>query len=450
MISFAASQEALLLRYLKKEGFHHVGICKKSSRTISSRVQNQKPCGGYYGEDHGYFIEAFWQEAYCSVYVNTLQNRDEIVKSLKWSAGMFPRRSAAQRFEACKDRRKQEWQEPDAEKITEVLKAAEREALQCDKVTLVGLCEYSQTVETVLLLDDAGNWMADDSGVSKITMRVIARDQESSADSTKMRVVNTLDYRELQRKACELAKDAGESAARGLHARRLCSGSYPVVMENTVLAELIGYYLPAFYADKLGYGQSVLCGKEKQWVAADTFLLKEDPFYPSGTFRRAIDDEAVEVTAKYLLKDGYIGNILHNRKTAGEQSRESTGNGFKTDVTKDVAVQATNVILCASQKPASLCRMLESAEGGIYLTSLEGVFAGIHVESGDFSLLASANRIEAGKIAGAVNQFTISGNICDLWKEIELVGGDFGTFLSEEGTCVAAPTVKVRQLVVSG
>ena len=40
--------------------------------------------------------------------------------------------------------------------------------------------------------------------------------------------------------------------------------------------------------------------------------------------------------------------------------------------------------------------MIRASEGGVYITKVEGMFAGADTESGDFSLLASGNRIGNG------------------------------------------------------
>ncbi len=90
-----------------------------------------------------------------------------------------------------------------------------------------------------------------------------------------------------------------------------------------------------------------------------------------------------------------------------------------------------------------------AAEGGIYITKIEGMFAGGSTRSGEFSLLASGNKIVDGQIGTAVSQFTISGNIFGLWKDIEMIGDD-PDYKTEAGTCVVSPSVKVKELMVSG
>ena len=177
--------------------------------------------------------------------------------------------------------------------------------------------------------------------------------------------------------------------------------------------------------------------------------ISEDPFSSQGTRRRRIDDEGVPVSKKTLLKGGVFQDILYNKKSAAEAGAESTGNGFKPSLTADIGTSATNVILSSEGGTFSRKEMLEASEGGIYITQADGIFAGADTESGDFSLLASGNLITDGKVAGAVHQFTISGNICELWRDIEMIGDDPVYRLSDD-VCAVSPTVKVKGVMVSG
>ena len=118
-------------------------------------------------------------------------------------------------------------------------------------------------------------------------------------------------------------------------------------------------------------------------------------------------------------------------------------------MTEDIGTGVTNVFLSSEKETFSRREMIASAEGGIYVTKIEGMFAGADTESGDFSLMASGNRIEQGSVGTAVNQFTISGNICELWKGIEMIGDD-PVYRMSSGTCTVSPSVKVGRMVVSG
>lgn len=435
--------------WLKSQGASKIRLFINRRKSLTLSVGRQSLKGSEYGDTKLYFVEALWRGEYACAYIDSLEDREEILKSLDETSGVFTDRTITGKIEESRDFRGQRWREADCKEVTEVLCLAKREALACEKADFVEICEYRQYEDTITLIDENMNYLSDDDGDCSFFIRVIARDEGFVSAASKFGLANAGDREAFQETAVRLARCAAEYARFGLHAGKLSSGSYPVVIENCVMAELTGYYLPVFYGENLKNHTSALAGKEKKQVGCPFLEISEDPFSSQGTRRRRIDDEGVPVSKKTLLKGGVFQDILYNKKSAAEAGAESTGNGFKPSLTADIGTSATNVILSSEGGTFSRKEMLEASEGGIYITQADGIFAGADTESGDFSLLASGNLITDGKVAGAVHQFTISGNICELWRDIEMIGDDPVYRLSDD-VCAVSPTVKVKSLMVSG
>lgn len=440
---------AEFIDWLRKEGASGVRLFVIHRRSLSLSVQRQTPKRYEYGETELYFVEAVWKGEYACAYMDSLEDRKEILRKLYETSGVFKNRKITGEIKESRDFRGQRWKEINRNEVTEVLKCAERAALACEKADFVEMCEYRQYEETVTLLDESMHYLSDDDGDSTFSIRVIARDGSFVSAASKLGLVDVKEKEAFRETACRLAERAAKYARFGLHAGKLSSGSYPVVIENCVMAELTAHYLPVFYGENLNNQASPLAGMENRQVGCASLHLMEDPFSSQGTRRRRIDDEGVLVSKKILLKNGVFHGILYNRKSAAEAGAESTGNGFKPDLTADIGTGATNVILLSEGDTFSRREMLRNAEGGIYITQVDGIFAGADTESGDFSLLASGNRIADGKVSAAVHQFTISGNICELWRDIEMIGDD-PVYRILDSVCAVSPTVKVKSLMVSG
>lgn len=456
------------MEWLGEQGFTDIRLFISARRSVFLAVQCQELKRHEYGHSRMYIVEAAWKGEYCCAYASSLTDgsRAEIVRRLKETAGVYINREIPQGIAESKDFRGQRWREINQEAVGESLMCAEREALSCEKAHFVEMCEYRQYEETVVLLDGQMHYLADDDGDCTVTVRVVAKDGDSVAVATKSGIAdgggweagsgdNSHDWHsrdrqeEFQEIVCELARRAAEDARLGLHAQRIASGRYPIVIENCVMAELTGHYLPMFYGENLMHHTSALAGKEHEQVGCDFLRLEEDPFSRKGTCRRRIDDEGTPVSKKALLRNGVFENVLYNSKSGDQAGGGSTGNGFKPDVTADIGTSATNMILSSEAGTCSREELLQSVREGIYITKIEGMFAGGSTESGDFSLLASGNRIVDGKLGGAVNQFTISGNICELWKDIEMIGDD-PVYRMADRACVVSPSVKAAGLMVSG
>lgn len=437
------------MKWLKGQGFDHLRLFISTRRSLRLVVQGQSLIRHECGDSKMYVVEAAWNGEYCCAYTNCLKEDTGLIRQLRETAGIYPDREIPHEIAESKDFREQRWHEADRDAVIDGLRCAERDALACEKAHFVESCEYHQYEETVTLLDEQMHYLADDDGGSTFTIRVAARDEGFVAAASKYGIVDAGVTDNFKKTACELAKRAAEDARIGLHAVRMKSGTYPIVIANCVMAEITGHYLPMFYGENLIHRTSALAGKEHTQIGCGLLRMEEDPFGKEGTRRRRIDDEGVPVSRKTLVQEGVFENVLYNRKSGAKAGKESTGNGFKPDVTADIGTGVTNVILSCEGETHSREELLLAAEGGIYITKIEGMFAGGSTRSGEFSLLASGNKIVDGQIGTAVSQFTISGNIFGLWKDIEMIGDD-PDYKTEAGTCVVSPSVKVKELMVSG
>ncbi len=450
MISTARDPEILrFMDGLKEYGFTHRRLSVDSRKFLSLSVKDQRQKAFEEGETKMYFVEAAWDGKYCCAYADSLAEQEEIFGRLKETAGVFGNRKLPEQIEESQDLRGKRWIEIDRDKVTDVLRYAECEALSGEKADTVEICEYRQFEDTITLLDGHGNYLTDDNGDCTFTIRVIAKDKGFVSGAVKLGIVDVRDEEGFRETAGYLARRAAKYARFGLHAEEVISRICPIVLENCVMAELMGYYLPMFYGENLRLAESALAGREGEKVGCPFLQLEEDPFSFKGTCRRRIDDEGVPVTKKMLIHNGIFETALYNKKDAAAAGKTSTGNGFKPDITADMGTRATNVRLSSGNGTYPRKELIEAAEGGIYITRIDGAFAGTDTKSGDFSLLASGNRIEGGRVRTALNQFTISGNICELWEDIEMIGDD-PVYRMVDGTCVLSPTVKVKKLVVSG
>ena len=325
-----------------------------------------------------------------------------------------------------------------------LLKAAGR-AYEFPETALVENLAYQQHEEQVFCYDDNGALVFSDStGYHCLRMTVIA------GNAGDRELANTCRYgkRLGDMDAMGLSEQTAREAIGGLSGRSLPSGSYRIVLQNAVAAELLEAFLPAFYGNRQSDGTSCLSGKVGQPVAADFISLREIPGLAEGRVSRSFDDEGTPVSETYLIKDGVLMAPLLNEKTAAAQGKESTGNGFRPDLQSDIETGVTNLRL-EIQKDKGCGNLLEALGDGLLVTSVDGVFAGTNVKDGSFSLIAGGRIVENGRITGAFRQVTIAGNFFDMLREAE--GADEGyAATTPDCACVLAPSLLAGSLVVSG
>jgi PmbA protein len=104
-------------------------------------------------------------------------------------------------------------------------------------------------------------------------------------------------------------------------------------------------------------------------------------------------------------------------------------------------VGAADLCIQAGTTPAEA--IVGELERGLYVTDLIGF--GVNLVTGDFSQGAAGQWIEKGRFAHPVHEVTIAGNLKQMLLDLDAVGSD----LEFRGS-VAAPTLRVRKMTVSG
>ena len=83
---------------------------------------------------------------------------------------------------------------------------------------------------------------------------------------------------------------------------------------------------------------------------------------------------------------------------------------------------------------------------GVYITDVQGLHAGLNPQSGNFSLQSTGFLIKNGKKDRALDVVTVSGNLMDVFKDVEEVANDTRTFPSG----IACSSLMIKKIIVSG
>ena len=206
--------------------------------------------------------------------------------------------------------------------------------------------------------------------------------------------------------------------------------------------------------EALRQGKIILCTDDPDrenegdvMCAAECVTLMDDPHRPGSASSTPFDGEGVATAPKAVIRDGVLTTLLHNLKTAHKQGVTTTANASRPGYASPVGVAPTNFYFMPAD--ADFDAMLEKLGDGLLITDLQGMHAGANPITGDFSLAAKGFRVKGGKLAGAVNQITVAGNIYDLLMGIEAVGGDL-EFHAPGGSCFGSPSLLVKALSVAG
>ncbi len=321
----------------------------------------------------------------------------------------------------------------------ELLKELEQQTLAYDsRIKQVGYCQYAETKGSVTIVNSKGvNLTRNFSYLVLVCGAYAAENGETNMGYAHKIGLN---FKSLDAK--KLAIEAGKKAVSGLNASFVKSGAYPVVFDKEVATDLLQAFLGIFSGINAMKKMTLLEGKVGEKIFGDNITIIDDPFAENALIKVPFDDEAYPCSKRAVVENGVFKGFFHSLKTAKFFNESPTGNGFRSG--NQIVPSPTNLYL----KPGAFSKeqVLEGIEEGIYITSLQGLHAGLNVVAGTFNLQSSGYMIRDGKLAEAVTLFVVSGNFFEMMNNVEKIAND----LEGEFTDVACPTIKVNGLMVSG
>lgn len=329
------------------------------------------------------------------------------------------------------------------ELIAKVLETTEKlyaaDAMAVDGCQTQGIIETSE----IAIYNSKGLDLQQKSSVAGlVAVGVVSNGQEMSNDyQIKLGQLDKIDVDTLTAKAINGAKEklGGEVAP---------TGQYPVVFNPEAMTSLLSVYSGIFNSEAAQKGLSKLAGKEGETIAASCVNLIDDPFHKENPEPMNFDAEGSPTHKKAVIENGVLNTLLYNLKTAAVAGKKTTGNAAKAGYNAPVAVRPFTMYLANGN--LSVEELYRKAEGGVCITSLEGLHAGANAISGDFSLQSSGFMLRDGKRAEYVKSFTVAGNFYQVLKNIIALADDCTLPMATGKTAFGSPSVLVEGLSVAG
>ena len=237
----------------------------------------------------------------------------------------------------------------------------------------------------------------------------------------------------------EIGRQAGERAVGRLNPGKLKSGSMPVVFDPRVGGTLLGHLAGAISGNAIGRRASFLLGKDRAQVFAPGITITDDPHRQRGLSSRRFDGEGLPTAPRDLVRDGRLTGWLMDSAAARQLGATPTGHAVR-GAGGSPGVSPSNIHLAAG--PLSLAELIADIDEGVLVTELIG--QGVNAITGDYSRGASGFRIVHGEIAGPVAEFTVAGNLIDMFAGLT-PANDLEWYRS-----VNVPSIRVDGMMIAG
>lgn len=239
--------------------------------------------------------------------------------------------------------------------------------------------------------------------------------------------------------AAELGRNAGQKAVARLNPARPRTGRTPVVFHPRVAGSFLNHFAGAINGTAIARGTSFLKDKMGQALFSSEISITDDPTRIKGLRSRPFDGEGLRMAPLGLVRDGVLSSWLLDSRSARQLGLETNARAGR-GTSGPPSPGATNLFF----EPGTLspAELMADIKEGLYITEMMG--SSINGLTGDYSRGASGFMIRDGQIAEPVAEFTLAGNLLEIFASMTLANDlafRFGT---------DAPTLRVETLNTAG
>ncbi|MCF0168264.1 MAG: TldD/PmbA family protein [Bacteroidales bacterium] len=211
-------------------------------------------------------------------------------------------------------------------------------------------------------------------------------------------------------KAEGCGKKALERGLRGLGPRKIESGRYNVVVENTCSSRLAIPLVSALYGNSIQQKDSFLIDSLGKKMVGSNVTFRDEPHIYGAIGARWFDAEGIATKTAEIISGGVVNQYFLNTCTAAKLNMKPTV-GTPSILTMKPAGGATD-----------LDSVLKIAGRGVFITSFHG--GNYNHVTGDFSYGFQGFYFENGEIVHPVSETNVTGNYLELWNNLIAAGTD--------------------------
>jgi PmbA protein len=226
----------------------------------------------------------------------------------------------------------------------------------------------------------------------------------------------------------EIGRETARRTVRRLDARKIKTGEFPVIFEPSVASSLLSHLISAISGSSLYRKASFLLDKKGEKIFPETVNIYEQPAAGSAVY----DGEGVATKGNRIVHAGVLESYVLNCYAARKLGMETTGNaGGVHNLTIDSTVDG------------GLDQLIPDMGKGIVISELIGF--GVNTVTGDYSRGAFGFWVENGEIQYPIEEFTIAGNLGDIFGGIAAVGADV-----DERRNIRTGSIMIDKMMVAG
>ncbi|MGY5861481.1 MAG: TldD/PmbA family protein [Candidatus Thorarchaeota archaeon] len=223
----------------------------------------------------------------------------------------------------------------------------------------------------------------------------------------------------------EAGAQAGELAKQAVGANQGKPGTYDVVMNPTVAADILGFMVDSANPFLVMIGFSPLGDKMGQQLGPEFLTAADNPRMAGGLASRPFDAEGTPTRSNNIYEKGVLKSFLHNTSTARMFETESTGSSDLVGLGQSLRMLLPNTSnIVFENGDRSFEELLEGNKPTIYVTS-NWYTRFTNYQTGEFSTIPrdAMFLIEKGEMK-PIKNVRISDSMLRMFANITAFGND--------------------------
>ena len=208
-----------------------------------------------------------------------------------------------------------------------------------------------------------------------------------------------------------IGKTALERALSRLSPRKMRSGRYNIVLENSISSRVVAPIISALNGAALQQNNSFLKDKLGEQVFPKSLNFFDTPHLKRMFGARYFDGEGIATKPIEIIKDGIVNTYFINSY-------------YSNKLQIPITIEGPSILQCtlSGRIKGGLEDILKDIGSGVFITGFNG--GNSNSSTGDFSFGINGFYFENGEILFPIKEMNVTGNLLSLWSNVIRVGDD--------------------------
>ena len=293
---------------------------------------------------------------------------------------------------------------PDADKAA-FLKATDAEVDKSDSRLISTACDWDDCLKSEYIIDSQGLEVYDNRTVYSVSCECTVRGHGEARPQNNWFEGSVF----FNRLPSGCGRMAYERTIPMIDSRKLPSGKYNIVLENTISARAVSAVIAALNGSALQQKNSFLLDSLGKRMFPEQLHIADNPLLPGRTGSTYYDSEGVATQERDIIRDGQVCTYFLNTYYANKLGMPRTAeDAFAVYFPKNSGIGLEDI--------------MQRTGTGVLITGFNG--GNSNPVTGDFSYGIEGWYFENGRRLYPVKEMNLTGNFLNLWSNSIFIGND--------------------------